>query len=354
MMVPQPPSESPLASSKKYQPPPLITMQIQRALNCWRPSPARALAFLFLLCTAGWQRAAAEVPPPQISTEQLEALMLPPPGWKLNSKELSNYFWLQPIWATNEVPGSIVIHPFWPAFNAMDLDAELCVSERLPGYNGSLGGLLADGLNSADPAVKRRAALWLRHSLILYFTGIRLSTLNGVKPYAPWIKPEDVRRLEQLADHFLAGLKPMHSTGPQPEEISHFQLVEWLSDPGGRSIAAVGSYFDFLNAGTWSLSAEFVHPIDWSWRRSRGNKDLSLLLEYAMEDLGNYTALSLMGGKEPTAREPRGLWLREVYLSFIAGKELFESKHLPMTDKAKAALLKDALQQWWAGIEKEK
>ena len=318
-------------------------------------SHVKALACAGLLLGTCSRISAADAPPApplQISTAELETLMLPPRGWKLDKEVLDHYFWLMPDYVPGRAP-YVVIYPFWPAFINLNITRdEGRISERTPGYEGAVGELLTDGLNSPDPKVKRKAALWLRHSLLLYFSGIRLSTANGGKDYAPWIKKEDARRLDQQTDHFMAGLNPMLSRGPRPEAISHLKLEEWLSDPGGKTFAAVSSYFDVIGATHYSLSADFVYPICWSWGRERGNKTLYYLPCYGDEIHATDDVRHLLGNEPPPEKGPLSLWMREVFLSYIAGKELLEGKALQLEDKESEPLLKEALQQWWAGIEK--
>ncbi len=329
-------------------------MQIHRASILWPVSLVKALVCLGILCIGGAAAVAGDPPAqaPQLTIAQLEDLLLPPLGWKLDKQVLKAHFW-RLLSTGDELPGvqwSFMVYPFWPAFFELEV-AHGHVIGREPGvYAGELGDLLYDALHSSDPAIQKKSALWLRQSLILYFAGFRMSKIGGQRPYAPWIKPDDARRLDRLADEYIARQKIIHA-GKKHEEVSDRLLTEWMKHPRSTALPDVVSYFDMLQASHESIAADYIFPIRWAWGRTKGNRELIPYTGIDHDMLGLYE-YRLLPGTLPESTDPLCLWLRDVYLSYIAGKELLEGKPLPMSDKAKAALLKDALQQWWAGIEK--
>jgi len=87
--------------------------------------------------------------------------------------------------------------------------------------------------------------------------------------------------------------------------------------------------------------------------RNRGNQAFTFSRGFGEDLAGRYT-WQLIGSDLPFPHEPLGLWLRDVYLSYIAGKELLESKPLPTADDADGPRVKEAVQLWWKHIEKQK
>jgi hypothetical protein len=295
-------------------------------------------------------KAAAAEPSP-LTNAQLEALMLPPDGWKLDKEILQTHLWLIYPQFIEEPESEIVVFGFWPAFM---LDIEKMHVTRIPGYAGSLGELLTDGLNSPDLARKKKSELWLRQSLILYFAGFRLSRNEGQRPYAPWIKPEDCRLLDQITDQYLAAQKIIQLGVNPQQDASDELLTEWLTEPGTRTVADVSGYFDVVQANHDAMPACYTYPIRWVWCREKGNKQMFAYIGLG-KDTYDFHAHWLPGATLPEKLDdPFRLWLRDVYLSFMAGKELFESKPIPTTDQHRQMLQKEALKQWWAGLEKQK
>jgi hypothetical protein len=296
-------------------------------------------------------KAAAAEPSP-LTNAQLEALMLPPDGWKLDKEILDAHLWRIYTEFSEEPKTEIVVYGFWPALIRLNIEKKQV--KRIPGYAGSLGKLLADGLNSPEPAKKNKSELWLRQSLILYFAGFRLSRNEGQRPYAPWIKPEDCRLLDQMADHYIAGQKIMQVGKNTQQEASDELLTEWLAEPGTRTVADVLSYFDVVQPNQVNLPADYTYPISWGWYLLEGNKQMFAYVGLD-NDAYDLNAHWLSSGTLPeNSDNPFRLWLRDVYFAFMAGKELFESKPIPTTDKHRQILQKEALKQWWAGLEKQK
>ena len=330
-------------------------MQILRASILWLALLVKALVCLGILCLGGAATAADDPPAqaPQLTIAQLEDLMLPPLGWKLDKKVLKTHFWRTSSIA-DDLPGeqwSFMVYPFWPAFFELEV-ADGHVNARAPGsYAGELGYLLSDALHSSDPAIQKKSALWLRQSLILYFAAFRMSKIGGQRPYAPWIKPADARRLDRLADDYIARQKIIHA-GKEHEEVSDRLLTEWFKHPRSIALPDVVSYFDMLQASHESIAVDYIFPIRWAWGRTKGNRELIPYtgIDHDMLGLHEYR---LLPGTLPESTNPLCLWLRDVYLSYIAGKELLEGKQLLLEDKESEPLLKEALQQWWAGLEKQ-
>jgi hypothetical protein len=326
-------------------------MQTHRVSASCLASLAKAFA---CLCVLGWmQRQVSAAEPSPLTTAQLETLMLPPTGWKMDKEVLLDHLWLIASPESDREWPRIITYPFWPAFISLETDDDRRIAQRFPGYHGTLGELLTDHLNSPDPAIKKKSELWLRQSLLLYFAGFRLSRVQKTqRSYAPWIKPEDARRLDHMADQYIAGQKIMKYGGKNPEEISDRLLAEWLSNPGACTLADVYGYFDALGATHDYLPLEFTYPINWAWLRGKGNKTFTPRTTFGHESSGA-ASWRLIPEELPPTTDPVCLWLRDVYLSYIAGKELFESKTLPATDKEQSLMLKEALRQWWESIEKE-
>ncbi len=326
-------------------------MQTHRVSASCQASLAKALACLCVLAWMQPQASAAE--PIPLTTSQLEALMLPPVGWKIDQQEIQDHLWT--VADAEGIAARLTVYPFWPAFISLELDDDMRVFKRFPGYNGTLGELLADALDSPDPARKKRAEAWLRQCLILYFTGFRLSKLGGESPrrYAPWIKPQDARRLDQVADSYLARQRVLIHSGMHPEEISDRELTRWLSNPGGTTLSAVYGYFDAVGATHSLLRVNFLYPINWTWMRNRGNHTLTPTQGFG-DDLSYTYTDRLIGSELPDTNAPLSLWLRDVYLSYIAGKELLESKPLPTASDEDGPRVIEAVRQWWEHIEKQK
>ncbi|MDB6007016.1 MAG: hypothetical protein JWR15_4003 [Prosthecobacter sp.] len=326
-------------------------MQTQQASAFFQASLAKALACLCVLAWMQPQASAAE--PIPLTTAQLEALMLPPVGWKIDKQVMPDHLWM--VTDPEGFASRLTVYPFWPAFISLELHDDMRVCKRFQGYAGTLGALLADALDSPDPAIKKRAELWLRQSLILYFTGFRLSKFAGEspRPYAPWIKPQDARRLDQVADQYLARQRVLVHSGMPQEEISDRELAKWLSNPGGTTLAAVYGYFDAVGATHDYLPVKFLYPINWTWSRNRGNQTLTPAQGFG-DDLSYTYTDRLIGSELPDSPAPLSLWLRDVYLSYMAGKELFESKPLPAANNDDGPRVKEAVQLWWKHIEKQK
>ena len=330
-----------------------ITMQTHRVSASCQASHAKALA---CLCVLAWMPLSASAAEPiPLTTTQLETLMLPPVGWKVDQGEIQDHLWM--VAALDADTSRLIVYPFWPAYISLALNEDMRVTKRFPGYHGVLGELLKDALDSPDLARKKRAELWLRQCFILYFTGFRLSKFFGEgeahRPYAPWIKPEDARRLDQVADQYLARQRVLIHSGMHPEEISDREAARWLSKPGGTSLSAVYGYFDAVGATHDYLPLTFIYPINWTWTRNRGNQTLTPAQGFG-DDLSHTYTGRLIGSELPDSNTPLSLWLRDVYLSYIAGKELFESKLLPAADNDDGPRVKEAVQLWWKHTEKQK
>lgn len=297
--------------------------------------------------------AAAEQP--RLTTEQLQNLMLPPLGWKVDKEVLRAHFW-QTRTAGDDLPGAqslFIIYPFWPAFFELGVENGQVKDRMLRSYGNNLGELLSDALAAPDAAIRRKSALWLRQSLVLYFAGFRLSTIGGQRPYAPWIKQEDARRLDQMADAYVAGQKVMRMEKTQ-HEISALQVTEWITHPRSTSLTDIVSYYDMLQASDASIAVDHIYPVRWVWGRNKGNLTMSACTSINSDLLDPHSYLLLPGTLPEDSAAPVCLWLRDVILSYIAGKELLEGKPLRLEDKEDEPLLKEALQQWWAELEKLK
>lgn len=185
-------SKSPPVRITTSQPRSSTTMLIHPSLTSWLVSLVKAQACLLILCGV-CASAGESAPPQQLTTEQLKDLLLPPVGWKFDREVLRAHFWMTQA-AGDDLPGEqrcFTVYPFWPAFFELWVE-EGHVKQSSPGwYAGELGELLSDALESPDPAIQKKAALWLRQNLLLYFAGFRLSRIDGQRPYAPWIKPKD-------------------------------------------------------------------------------------------------------------------------------------------------------------------
>jgi hypothetical protein len=328
-------------------------MPIHRASIHWPISPVKLLACLCLLGICNAPLAAAEpAEQPQLTLEQLENLMLPPPGWKVDEKVLKAHFWrLHTL--DDDAPGepNISVYPFWPAFFEVVTENGRVKEHSMRTYGNLLGGLISDAMFSPNPDLKTRSALWLRQNLILYFAGFRLSKLGGQRPYAPWIKPADARRLDRLADEYVAAQKVIR-VAQGHEEITALLMIDWITHPRSTALTDVISYYDLLQASDESIAVDHIYPIRWVWARRRGESKL-VSFTSMNNDLGDLYADKLLHGSLADSKDPVCLWLRDVILSYIAGKELLEGKQLLLEDKASEPLLKDALQQWWAGLEKQ-
>lgn len=327
-------------------------MLIHPSLTSWLVSLVKAQACLLILCGV-CASAGDTAPPQQLTTGQLKDLLLPPVGWKFDREVLRTHFWMTHA-AGDDLPGEqrcFTVYPFWPAFFELWVQ-EGHVKQSSPGwYAGELGELLSDALESPDPAIQKKAALWLRQNLLLYFAGFRLSRIDGQRPYAPWIKPEDARRLDQMADAYVASQKVMRA-GKEQQEISALLLTGWITHPRSTALADVVSYYDMLQASHESIAVDHIYPVRWVWGRTQGNLTMvaSTSIDSDMLDLHSHR---LLPGTLPDSSNPVCLWLRDVYLSYIAGKQLLEARHLRLKDEKDEPLLKDALQQWWAEVEKQ-
>lgn len=327
-------------------------MQTLRSLISWHPSLVKGLICLCL----GWAAPAAAVadePPQQMTTEQLEDLLMPPVGWKLDMKLLSTHFWhTQDLSDEILQEPNLIYYPFWPAFFELVVQDGHVKERYMRDGEYFLGGLISDALTSPDPVIKKRSALWLRQNLVLYFAGFRLSKINGQRPYAPWIKPEDARRLDRMADEYVAAQKEIR-VGRDNLEIDAKQMISWILRPRSTALTDVVSYYDMMQASDASIAVDHIYPIRWIWSRRKGNQKMQshTSIDY---DVGNQYSDWLLPSSLPDSTDPVCFWLRDVMLSYIAGKELLEGKHLQLEDKEDEPHLKEALQQWWAELERQK
>ncbi|MDI1311377.1 hypothetical protein [Prosthecobacter sp.] len=349
-------------------------MPTLKASTSWRASLVKAQACLLILCSS-WAAAedaaaAAEQPQAQLSITELESLLIPPVGWKLDKEVLRNHFWLLSD-SNDELPGGeewiFTVYPFWPAFFQFTVRNEHVNENGASRYPGELGALLSDALHSPDPAIKKKAALWLHQSLTLYFAGFRLSKrpdfladnsadsspskLHEQRPYAPWIKPEDARRLDLLADKYISAQRVI-KTGKEQEEVSPMLALDWITRPRSRALPDIVSYYDMLGASPSSIAVDHIYPFRWSWGRNKGNLTMTPYVGIDL-DMPGLRSYRLIPDRLPPSTDPVCLWLRDVILSYIAGKELLEGKKLPLADKSAEAPLQDALQQWWSDLEKQ-
>ena len=319
----------------------------------WQVSLVRPLICLWLIWTATGS-AAAEGPQPQLTISQMEIILLPPLGWKVDREVLKTHFWsiCPPIFAGEEET-SLTVYPFWPAFYQLEVkDAH--IEERTPGrYQGELGKLLSSGLKSTNPVIQKKSQLWLHQSLILYFTGFRLSRLEGQRPYAPWIKPKEAKQLDQMTDEYVARQKVIRAGNNPTVEVTDHLLAGWMASPPSSTLADIVGYYDVLEANHDWLSVDYTYPISWTWLRGTGNKKLVARTGIDNDLYGFHTHWLPLSTLPSKTNDPVRLWLRDVYLCYIAGKELLEGKQLLLEDKASEPLLKEALQQWWAGLEKQ-
>lgn len=303
----------------------------------------------------GWvgHSSAAEPQPAPLTIERMENLMLPPSGWKKDVSVLREHFWTMydSGFSPFENP-PFIIYPFWPAFFEIDV-RDGRVEQRSPGeYKGALGALLHDALHSRDTSIQKRSRLWLRQNLTLYFAGFRLSRLDGSqRPYAPWIKTVDARILDEVADSYLAAQKAIFC-GKDRVEVTCRVLTDWMKHPASDALTDIVGYYDMLNANYDSISVEYVYPVSWAWTRVKNNREL---FPYTSIDHDVYDlyARRLLPGSLPDSSEPVCLWLRDVYLAYIAGKELLEGKRLRLKNAEDEALLQEALRQWWAALEEQ-
>ena len=113
------------------------------------------------------------------------------------------------------------------------------------------------------------------------------------------------------------------------------------------------SYYDILQASDESIAVDHIYPIRWVWARRRGEQKLASFTSMN-KDLGDLYSDKLLHGTLTDSMDPVCLWLRDVMLAYIAGKELLEGKPLQLEDKEREPLLKEALQQCWAELEKQK
>jgi hypothetical protein len=324
-------------------------MQTLRSLIYWRASLVKGLLCLCL----GWAAEVAGEPPQQLTTDELENLLPPPVGWKVDEKVLRIHFW-RLLTPDDDRPGEpvLTVYPFWPAFFEIVVENGRVKERSMRTYGDSLGGLISDAVYSKDPVLKARSALWLRQNFILYFAGFRLSKIWGQRPYAPWIKPEDARRLDRLADEYVAAQKVIR-VAQGHEEITALLMTDWITHPRSTALTDVISYYDMLQANDETIAVDHIYPIRWVWGRRRGEQSLGACTSID-RDLGDLYSDRLLPSSLPDSTDPVCLWLRDVMLSYIAGKELLEGKHLLLKDKESQPLLKEALQQWWKNVEKQK
>lgn len=290
---------------------------------------------------------------PQLTTQQLQELLLPPLGWKVDKEVLNSYFWqIHPIGNGHTGEPDFIIYPFWPLFFEIVAENGQVKDSRPRTSYYSVGELLSDALKSPVPATQKKSARWLRQCLILYFVGIRLSKIGGQKPYAPWIKPEHARRLDQMADEYVSRQKMMR-VGKEPTEITALSVVEWITHPRSTKLTDIVHYYDMLQASDASIAVDHIYPVRWMWSRSSGNLTLEAGTSINSDRLDAYAYELLPGTLPDDSTDPVSLWLRDALLAYIAGKELLEGKHLRLKATEEEPLLKDALQQWWAEVEKQ-
>ncbi len=290
---------------------------------------------------------------PQLSTEELQNLMLPPLGWKVDQEVMKAHFW-QTRTVGDDPPGEpslFIVYPFWPAFFELGVENGQVKDRMLRSFGYNLSELLSDAQESPDAAIRRKSALWLRQNLVLCFAGFRLSKIGGQRPYAPWIKPEDAQRLDQMADAYVAGQKLMR-IGKAQKEISALQVTEWITHPHSTTLTDIVSYYDMLQASDASIAVDHIYPVRWVWGREKGNLTMRASTTIDSDLLDAY-AYRLIPGTLPASSDPVCLWLRDVLLSYIAGKELLEGKRLRLKDKEDEPLLQKALRQWWAALEEQ-
>jgi hypothetical protein len=316
--------------------------------------------FAYCCLSGGSVSTSADEPkkqPEWISTEELQSAMFPPGGWKIDFNTLDQYFWL--LGAPRDHSG-IPIMPFWPASVELLFDGETnVVAEVPPRY---LEVVLDRRLQSDDAAAREATNIWLRQSTILYFAGFRMSKHKDIS-YAPWIQPEQLRKINGVVDHYLSRLKPMKIQASQfgvAKEIvcADTALFDIMGKLGDREKTTIFRYWGTYNSYKTIVPAYFIYPLYWNWVPSGEDSDNTPAFfayqPYLNSDVSESYMAHLIGGTLPELEDDKvRLWCRDVYLSFLAGKLLFENKLCPIKDCNQQAFLDSAVQEWWVRARKQ-
>lgn len=283
---------------------------------------------------------------PTVTMENLQSWMLPPEGWKVDFEVLDQYFWLKKP-ALGFRPEDVWVSPFLGV--EIDLGIEKGhVTRHDIGDFYINGSPLDQALKSKDDATRTAAQVWLRQSIVLYYAGFHLAHRTGRTTYAPWITPVQEKQINSVVDEYLAQLKPLKVKTDEygvSKEIpcsdeTLFELITTLKD---KSHATVLDFYgeDFTL---------FVYPVYWVWNKEEDSDDRWVYRPWTNDNVSENYMADLIGGTLPQNEDNKiRLWCRDVYLSYLAGKQLLEKKSCPIKDGSKSAFLEAAIQEWWRG-----
>lgn len=282
-----------------------------------------------------------------VTTENLQSWMTPPRDWKVDFEVLDQYFWLiKPALGLRK--DMVMIAPFWPAFISLDFDRDEKLRSHPEGFSGD-GYAIEKNLKSENAATREATEIWLRQSLILYYAGFRLSHYHGKNTYAPWISREHEKQINGVVDEYIAQLKPMKVKTDGKEvpclDETLFDLITTLKD---KKRGTVLDFYGGYQTDASHIPALLVYPLYWLWRKEDDSSDMWAYRPWTNDNVSENYMFGLIGGTIPENKDNRArLWCRDVYLSYLAGKQLFENKSCPIEDGSKAAFLEAAIQGWW-------